>query len=141
MADQNKIDKDNEEIICAFCGRSKAHTDGDVNFIKGSTNSDTYICSDCISLAHGMIEQQQAEIKRAEASDLDTLVKEITPSKIKAHLDQYVIGQEKAKEILSVADYNHYKFLHYWDQENPPVEIEKSNIIMAGPTGVGRLYM
>ena len=126
---------------CSFCG-SSGNAPG-VFLIEGMGGA--CICSDCVQNcqmvleAHGVFEEgTKKKVKKSKANDfgfdLDSLPK---PTDIKAHLDQYVIGQEDAKRFLSVAVYNHYKRL-LQQSEGDDVEIEKSNIVMVGSTGTGK---
>ena len=115
---------------CSFCGREKK----EVNLLIAGMEG--HICDSCVEQAHAIVEE---EFKKDETFDTKGL-KLMKPIEIKNFLDQYVIGQEHAKKILSVAVYNHYKRL------NQPVsadetEIEKSNIIMVGETGTGKTLL
>lgn len=112
-----------DDIKCSFCGRSRR----DVNkLIAGIGNS--YICSDCIEIASDMLYEYYHEEEFGR--------KPKSPRKIKEFLDQYVVGQERAKKIVAVAVYNHYKRVFL--RTKTDVEIGKSNIIMIGPTGTGK---
>jgi len=114
---------------CVFCGRSQRQVE---LLISGPTG--TQICSDCIEMAHSFI---QREVRR-QSSSFKASLKEIPkPAEIKAYLDQYVIGQERAKRAVAVAVYNHYKRI-FLDQTEDEVELEKSNILLLGPTGTGK---
>lgn len=116
-----------KNLRCSFCGRSEEEVG---RLIGGSY---AYICKDCVELAHEILSNE--EIEREEL--LYNLPK---PEEIKAFLDQYIVGQEKAKKIISVAVYNHYKRIKYRGRFKD-IEIEKSNILMIGPTGVGKTLM
>ena len=117
-----------EILECSFCGRKKSET----NLLIAGIN--THICDKCIEQAHGIvIEELKTNGKPKIATDL-VLQK---PKQIRAFLDQYVIGQDQTKKVMSVAVYNHYKRLMQ-QQTNDDVEIEKSNIIMVGQTGTGK---
>ena len=135
---------------CSFCGRTEAQG----ATLLPSPLEDAHICLDCIDTAASMLgliddseeSQQRATIARAKASNKGKGAKtteEIAdkplpkPAEIKAFLDQYIIGQDQAKKYLSVAVYNHYKRLSQIGDKND-VEIEKSNIVMVGPTGTGK---
>ena len=115
-------------LRCSFCGKSK---DSVRKFISGPS---VYICNECIALCNEIL----AEDEEREVAEAITQVP--TPQEIKDTLDQYVIGQEKAKKALSVAVYNHYKRLNYKGKKDD-VEISKSNILLIGPTGCGKTYL
>ena len=115
-------------LECSFCGRKKPET----NLLIAGI--DAHICDKCIEQAHGIVVE---ELKSGESSKLvgDLILKK--PKEIRAFLDQYVIGQDQTKKVMSVAVYNHYKRLMQ-QQLDDEVEIEKSNIIMVGQTGTGK---
>ncbi|MEO0224997.1 MAG: ATP-dependent Clp protease ATP-binding subunit ClpX [candidate division WOR-3 bacterium] len=115
------------DLKCSFCGRSEK----EVGKLVGGNFA--YICRDCIELAYEIINDEELEFEEMNYN----LPK---PSEIKAFLDEYIIGQEKAKKIISVAVYNHYKRIKFKNKFKD-VEIEKSNILMIGPTGVGKTLM
>jgi ATP-dependent Clp protease ATP-binding subunit ClpX len=117
-----------EILECSFCGRKKPET----NLLIAGINS--HICDKCIEQAHGIVlEELKTSGGVRQVSDL-VLQK---PKQIRAFLDQYVIGQDQTKKVMSVAVYNHYKRLMQMQQDDE-VEIEKSNIIMVGQTGTGK---
>jgi ATP-dependent Clp protease ATP-binding subunit ClpX len=116
-----------KDAFCSFCGRAHSETE---RLISGKDN--TYICDDCIELFADFLEEESKELP----SQLDFNIP--TPAEIKEHLDGYVIGQEKAKKTLSVAVYNHYKKVKY---QSKGIELDKSNIILIGPTGVGKTLL
>jgi ATP-dependent Clp protease ATP-binding subunit ClpX len=121
----------NENIRCSFCGREKK----DVNvLIAGITG---HICDSCIGQANSIV-QEDLGIKNKK--DLESSLTLLKPLEIIDHLDQYVIGQDDAKKVLSVAVYNHYKRLLY-KQSDDDVEIEKSNVILVGETGTGKTLL
>jgi ATP-dependent Clp protease ATP-binding subunit ClpX len=120
-----------ENINCSFCGRSKVDTG---ILIAGLTG---HICSSCIEQAHGIIEEQK---KHEQDTHVNHDFKLLTPRQIKEQLDDYVIGQEDAKKVLSVAVYNHYKRLTLADREED-LEIDKSNVILVGRTGTGKTLL
>ena len=123
--------KDNH---CSFCGRSER----EVKLMI--TGIDAFICEDCAQQAY-IIAQEAGVYKKNKAGKPAFQPKRVpTPQEIKAHLDQYVIGQDQAKRFLSVAVYNHYKRLQQPDDQDG-VEIEKSNIIMVGSTGTGKTLL
>jgi ATP-dependent Clp protease ATP-binding subunit ClpX len=118
-----------KHLRCSFCGKSK---DSVRKFISGPS---VYICNECISLCNEIL----AEDEEREVAEAITQVP--TPQEIKDVLDQYVIGQEKAKKALSVAVYNHYKRINSASNRDDDVELDKSNILLLGPTGVGKTLL
>ncbi len=119
-----------KHLRCSFCGKSK---DAVRKFISGPS---VYICNECIALCNEIL----AEDEEREVAEAITQVP--TPSEIKEVLDQYVIGQERAKKVLSVAVYTHYKRINSQAlRKNNEVELEKSNILLLGPTGVGKTLL
>ncbi|RKF04319.1 ATP-dependent Clp protease ATP-binding subunit ClpX [Tenacibaculum lutimaris] len=118
-----------ENLQCSFCGRKKPETD---LLIAGL---DAHICDKCIEQAHGIVEEEIAELKTSDLSKDLTLKK---PKEIKAFLDEYIIGQDETKKAMSVAVYNHYKRLLQTRGDEDEVEIEKSNIVLVGETGTGK---
>ncbi len=138
---------------CAFCGKDE----NQVTVLFPSQNGKSYICDSCISICAEFIDENFADLMPAseldeEALTFDTLPK---PAQIKAMLDEYVIGQDNAKLALSVAVYNHYKRILILDEaktargskkkkeaaEIEDVELQKSNVLLLGPTGVGKTYI
>jgi ATP-dependent Clp protease ATP-binding subunit ClpX len=117
-----------KHLRCSFCGKSK---DSVRKFISGPS---VYICNECIALCNEIL----AEDEEREVAEAITQVP--TPPEIKDVLDQYVIGQEKAKKALSVAVYNHYKRINSASVQDE-VELDKSNIMLIGPTGVGKTLL
>jgi ATP-dependent Clp protease ATP-binding subunit ClpX len=118
--------------ICSFCGRSATQAD---TLIEGPNK--VFICPECVELCHNIIRQDR---KRAGKGGIS--LKEMPkPKEIKEYLDQYVIGQEHAKKYLSVAVHNHYKRLLHSDSEDSDVEIDKSNVLLIGPTGSGKTLL
>jgi ATP-dependent Clp protease ATP-binding subunit ClpX len=118
--------------ICSFCGRSGSQTD---TLIEGPNN--VFICPECVDLCHNIIRQEHKQTGRRKIS-LKNMPK---PKQIKEFLDQYVIGQEHAKKYLSVAVHNHYKRLLHSDSGDGDVEIDKSNVLLIGPTGCGKTLL
>src|SRR5438093_884484 len=118
-----------KHLRCSFCGKSK---DSVRKFISGPS---VYICNECIALCNEIL----AEDEEREVSEAITQVP--TPAEIKEVLDQYVIGQEKAKKTLAVAVYNHYKRINSHSGRDNEVELDKSNILLIGPTGVGKTLL
>ena len=119
-----------EELNCSFCGRKKAET----KLLVAGLNA--HICERCVDQAVGIIQEETTHDEN-NATTAEFLLKK--PKQIKAFLDDYVIGQEQAKKVLSVAVYNHYKRLNQSVEHD--VEIEKSNIIIAGRTGTGKTLL
>ena len=119
-----------EELNCSFCGRAKPQTQ---LLIAGL---DAHICDKCILQAHGIVKEETSEDKEETKFDVELH----PPKKIKAFLDEYVIGQESAKKILSVAVYNHYKRINH-SKSKSEVEIQKSNVILVGQTGTGKTLL
>jgi ATP-dependent Clp protease ATP-binding subunit ClpX len=118
---------ENEQIVCSFCGKNKQDTNV---LIAGSS---AHICDSCIEQAHEIVKEDVVSEKILSAD-----FKLLKPKEIKAHLDDYVIGQDDAKKVMSVAVYNHYKRISQPDTTEDDIEIEKSNIIMVGRTGTGK---
>lgn len=117
-----------EKLECSFCGRKKPET----NLLIAGI--DAHICDRCIEQAHGIILEELKTNSNAKVAT-DLVLRK--PKEIRAFLDEYVIGQEQTKKVMSVAVYNHYKRLMQ-QQHHEDVEIEKSNIIMVGQTGTGK---
>ncbi len=118
-----------KHLRCSFCGKSK---DSVRKFISGPS---VYICNECIALCNEIL----AEDEEREVAEAITQVP--TPAEIKEVLDQYVVGQERAKRVLSVAVYSHYKRINSKSLRDDEVELEKSNIMLLGPTGVGKTLL
>lgn len=118
-----------EENRCSFCGKSADEVD---RLIAGP---DAFICNECIELCSSII--QREELVEHSHMDIDLAI----PSEIKDYLDQYVIQQEMAKKTLSVSVYNHYKRINSNYDSNDDVELQKSNILMLGPTGSGKTLL
>ena len=118
-----------KHLRCSFCGKSK---DSVRKFISGPS---VYICNECIALCNEIL----AEDEEREVAEAITQVP--SPQEIKDVLDQYVIGQERAKKALSVAVYNHYKRINATSLRDEDVELDKSNILLIGPTGVGKTLL
>ncbi len=111
------------EPVCSFCGRPASQVN---RLIKGIN---AYICDDCIKLAYNIISEEEDTRRRFRTFHLPT------PGEIKNFLDQYIVGQDRAKKAIAVAVYNHYKRLKYPQKD---IELEKSNVMLIGPTGSGK---
>lgn len=122
-----------EKIRCSFCGKTQ---DQVRKLIAGNTN--VFICDECIELCSEILEEEFADLMEEESS-LFSDINLMKPKEIKAFLDEYVIGQDEAKKILSVAVYNHYK--RVTTSRHMDMDIAKSNILMLGPTGSGKTYL
>ncbi len=122
------MSKKKVENYCSFCGRTNLS-------IPIFAGNDAYICMDCVAYANDLIK------KNFLKSNTEALIpdfKLVTPSKLKSYLDDYIVGQEEAKITISVAVYNHYKRLKFNLNSSNGVELEKSNILLLGPTGTGK---
>lgn len=115
-----------KNLSCSFCGKNREAVD---KLIAGPS---VYICNECITLSYNIIVNEKPTASEDELS-LENLP---IPTDIKAHLDQYIVGHENAKELFSVSAYNHYKRIFYPEDED--LIIEKSNILLVGPTGTGK---
>lgn len=124
-----------KEQHCSFCGRPKSQT---LMLISGSEG---HICNFCIDEANKIIEIEIGSTQKSGKEKSKTALKLPKPSEIKSYLDQYVIGQDDAKKVLSVAVYNHYKRIRQKKTKGDDVELEKSNILMIGETGTGKTLM
>ncbi len=120
---------DNQELSCSFCGKDKSKVD---RLIKGPG---VYICNECIESCHDLIKKQASQKEINEFKNWN-----YTPKQLNNFLNDYVIGQDHAKKVLSVAVYNHYKRLQS-DYVSNKVELDKSNILMIGPTGSGKTLL
>ncbi|MCR5399692.1 MAG: ATP-dependent Clp protease ATP-binding subunit ClpX [Lachnospiraceae bacterium] len=125
------------EICCSFCGKKQSEV---MKLIAGPNN--IYICDECISICSDILEEEfgdldDTEDEEAVSGDINLL----KPVQIKQFLDEFVIGQEEAKKVLAVAVYNHYKRVMSEKKGDDDVELQKSNIIMMGPTGSGKTYL
>ena len=117
-----------KHLRCSFCGKSK---DSVKKFISGPS---VYICNECVSLCNEILAEEE------EREAVEAQVPSPTPLEIKDILDEYVIGQDEAKRALSVSVYNHYKRVNHLGILDE-VEIEKANILLMGPTGVGKTLL
>ena len=120
-------DYEQKEIRCSFCGKDSSQ----VKRIIAGPNA--YICNECVDLCKEIIKEETDNISYGDI-DLST------PKEIKDFLDSYVIGQDDAKKTLSVAVYNHYKRINS-NEEDSDIELQKSNILMLGPTGSGKTLL
>lgn len=124
-----------KQDTCSFCGRPKS------NFrqVIENPNGMVCICEDCVNVCQEILRVEDNKRKRKELLSLPK------PAQIKAHLDKYIVGQDKAKEVLSVSVYNHYKRINYMlnsdNNSMGDVELEKSNVLMLGPTGCGKTLL
>ena len=122
---------DNKEVvICSFCGKNKQDTDVLIAGISA------HICDRCIEQAYDIL-----DVESSKLSELDQSARLLKPLEIKSYLDDFVIGQDQAKKVLSVAVYNHYKRILQPDTSIEELEIEKSNIILVGETGTGKTLL
>lgn len=130
---------DNGDFHCSFCGKSQHEVK------KLIAGPDVFICNECVDLCHEIILEEFGSLEAAEQHDDESasfdLDKLPTPSEIKAILDDYIIGQDVAKKTLAVAVYNHYKRLRLNAIEDDSVELNKSNILLIGPTGSGKTLL
>lgn len=121
-----------KQLFCSFCGREKSEVSLLISGI------DAHICEDCILQGNTIVEQEQLSRKEKDKGIFSPNL--FKPIEIKEHLDQYVIGQEEAKKVLSVAVYNHFKrVMHKTDKDE--IELEKSNIVIVGETGTGKTLL
>ena len=119
-----------DKVRCSFCGKSQ---DQVRKLIAGPNGA--YICDECVDICNEIIEEELEEYDEKPGLDINL----IKPEEMKAFLDEYVIGQDDAKKVLSVAVYNHYKRIMAGSDLD--VELQKSNILMLGPTGSGKTLL
>ena len=124
------INKDEKSAVCSFCGRSSEEVE------KLIAGPGVYICNECIEVCQNILTEETRQQKKKSVPHFELP----TPAEIKEYIDQYVIEQDEAKVALSVAVYNHYKRIQYENDEDD-VELQKSNIIMLGPTGSGKTLL
>ncbi|HCW9452709.1 TPA: ATP-dependent Clp protease ATP-binding subunit ClpX [Staphylococcus aureus] len=124
-----KFNEDEENLKCSFCGKDQDQVK------KLVAGSGVYICNECIELCSEIVEEELAQNTSEEMTELPT------PKEIMDHLNEYVIGQEKAKKSLAVAVYNHYKRIQQLGPKEDDVELQKSNIALIGPTGSGKTLL
>ena len=123
-----------DDICCSFCGKNKIKA----RKMISSPNNKVYICDECIELCAEILEEELEGDEEQLTENLKN-VNLLKPKDMKAYLDEYVIGQEEAKKVLCVAVYNHYK--RVLSKNKSDVELQKSNILMLGPTGCGKTYL
>ena len=126
----NNKNQDSRIVKCSFCGKPQEVVK------KIIAGPGVYICDECIALCQDIIDEEIFETEEVIEQQVDML----TPAEIKKTLDDYVIGQEEAKKTLSVAVYNHYKRINNIDALDD-IEIQKSNILLLGPTGCGKTLL
>ena len=122
-----------EDLRCSFCGKSQSQVRKLIAGLNGS-----YICDECTEVCYEILQEEENGEEEAggyNPGDINLL----KPKQIMEHLNQYVIGQDEAKKVLSVAVYNHYKRITA--SKNLDVELQKSNILMLGPTGSGKTLL
>ena len=129
-----KSNDNTTKIRCSFCGTTETQVR---KLIAGP--GDVFICDECISLCDEILEDELQELYSDRDAEEEVEINLLKPKEIKEFLDEYVIGQEEAKKALSVAVYNHYK--RVMSQTDMDVELQKSNILMIGPTGSGKTYL
>ena len=130
--------KNHPTVTCSFCGKPAERVE------KMITGAGVQICSDCVAMCYRIIEEDKSRSMQEKAKIDASMQKPLPlPTEIKAHLDEFVIGQDQAKIALSVAVYNHYKRLRYRQEhaDSPGVEVEKSNLLLVGPTGSGKTLL
>ena len=135
MAGRNMIGG-GERIRCSFCGRTQEQVR---KLIAGPSGSGAFICDECVDICTEIIEEEMEEEEEAALPREEHEINLLKPEEMKLFLDEYVIGQENAKKVLSVAVYNHYKKI--LAEAELDVELQKSNILMLGPTGSGKTYL
>lgn len=133
MAGKDK-DIDAKQLRCSFCGKPSNQVRR--KLIAGPNG--VYICDECIDICADILEEELEEEYEEDGMPIDK-INLLKPKEIKEFLDEYVIGQDEAKKVLSVAVYNHYK--RVMSGRDLDVEIQKSNILMLGPTGSGKTYI
>ncbi len=127
---------EDKRIRCSFCGRTQEQVR---KLIAGPSGSGAFICDECVDICTEIIEEELEEEEEMDAPESEQEINLLKPEEMKRFLDEYVIGQDNAKKVLSVAVYNHYKKI--LAGQNLDVELQKSNILMLGPTGSGKTYL
>ena len=137
MPNKGSNNHSQKPIFCSFCGRLRQEVD---KLIEGPNN--VYICDECVEICHKIMKDDESALEDGVTGSKELVSTEELPSPeaIKNVLDEYVIGQENAKKVLSVAVYNHYKRIKNMDKLDD-VEIQKSNILLLGPTGCGKTLL
>ena len=120
----------NNHLFCSFCGKPKEAVK---RLIAGP--SGVYICNECIDVCREVMREDDLKDEKQQATKL------LKPNEIKSQLDQYIVGQDEAKKVLSVAVYNHYKRINATGDKNSEIELDKSNILLLGPTGSGKTLL
>jgi len=136
MARDNYFHDDpNRPALCSFCGKSQSQID------KLIAGPGVYICNECVDLCIDILEEERGGERSLEPLRPSFYSRLLTPVELKRKLDDYVIGQDAAKTALSVAVYNHYKRISHAGERTSRVEIQKSNVLLLGPTGVGKTML
>jgi ATP-dependent Clp protease ATP-binding subunit ClpX len=136
MARDNYFHDDpNRPVLCTFCGKSQAQID------KLIAGPGVFICNECVELCVDILDEERDGERTLEPLRPSFYSRLLTPTEIKRKLDDYVIGQDAAKVALSVAVYNHYKRINHKGDHGSRVEIQKSNVLLLGPTGVGKTML
>lgn len=130
-----KNDDNSKMLRCSFCGKTQDKVD------KLIAGSGVCICNECVQLCNSVLEEEGFSAKHKPAREEATDITIPKPTQIKEVLDQYVIGQDDAKKSLSVAVYNHYKRIFFGKDSDDDVELNKSNVLLVGPTGTGKTML
>src|SRR5690554_114815 len=128
-----KNGKNHPQVACSFCGKPAEQV------TKLITGAGVHICNECVAMCHNILEEEFAREKKTSINQNQKPLPK--PSEIKAHLDEFVIGQDNAKRALSVAVYNHYKRERHQSKTKDDVQLEKSNLLLVGPTGSGKTLL
>jgi ATP-dependent Clp protease ATP-binding subunit ClpX len=125
---------EDREIFCSFCGKPASEVHRIISGISA------YICDECVELCYDLLQEEPGTAQRSSVLQQTPPIDQLpTPHELKAMLDEYVIGQDEAKVVLAVSVYNHYKRIYYGGGSD--VELQKSNVLMLGPTGVGKTLL